>query len=133
MTQVINLYLDYKSLKNKFDIEEIKIKLFSSNFYFSYIAVSLNKFFECIERKIFISFGIDEKDFTNYYIKYLNILNIFSIIYSIFIFLFVIIYIFSSISNFTAPIKESTYRINCSFYHIKKYSLTIYRRNDSML
>ena len=133
MTQVINLYLDYKSLKNKFDIEEIKTKLFSSNFYFSYIAVSLNKFFECIERKIFISFGIDEKDFTNYYIKYLNILNIFSIIYSIFIFLFVIIYIFSSISNFTAPIKESTYRINCSFYHIKKYSLTIYRRNDSML
>jgi hypothetical protein len=131
MTQISNYYNDYKKLSNKLDIDLIKMNIINSpHFRFVYIANSLNNIFLYVKQKIFILFMIDENYFINSYNNKMNILNSISIIFSILIFLFVIVYIFISISKFTGPIKDSTYRINCSFYYIKKYSLAINRQND---
>ena len=126
LTQGINLYMDYKNLNNKYDIQEIIDKLFVSSNDFYYIMVSLNYFYVYIEQRIFLSFELDETDFKNTYVNNITFLNIISIIFSISMFLIIIIYVFISISNFTEPIKESTYRINCSLYYIKKYNLNTY-------
>ena len=131
MTQISNYFNDYKKLSNKIDIDLIKDNIINSpHFRFVYISNSLNNIFLYVKQKIFILFLIDEKNFVNSYNKKMNMLNTISIIFSILIFLFVIVYIFLSISKFTGPIKDSTYRINCSFYYIKKYSLAINRKND---
>ena len=50
--------------------------------------------------------------------------------FSILIFLFVKVYVFISIGNYTKPIKDSTYRINCSFYFIKKYNINNNRKKE---
>ena len=126
LTQGINLYMDYKNLNNKYDIQEIIYKLFVSSNDFYYIMVSLNYFYVYIEQRIFLSFELDETNFKNTYVNNITFLNIISIIFSISMFLIIIIYVFISISNFTEPIKESTYRINCSLYYIKKYNLNTY-------
>jgi hypothetical protein len=131
MTQISNYYNDYKKLSNKLDIDLIKMNIINSpHFRFVFIAHSLNNIFLYVKQKIFILFMIDENYFINSYNNKMNILNSISIIFSILIFLFVIVYIFISISKFTGPIKDSTYRINCSFYYIKKYNLAINRQND---
>ena len=131
MTQISNYYNDYKKLSNKLDIDLIKMNIINSpHFRFVFIAHSLNNIFLYVKQKIFILFMIDENYFINSYNNKMNILNLISIIFSILIFLFVIVYIFISISKFTGPIKDSTYRINCSFYYIKKYNLAINRQND---
>jgi hypothetical protein len=130
MTQISNYYNDYKRLSNKQDIDLIKMNIINSpHFRFIYITQSLNNIFLYVKQKIFILFMIDENNFINSYNNKMNILNSISIIISILIFLFVIVYIFISISKFTGPIKDSTYRINCSFYYIKKYSLIINSKN----
>ena len=131
MTQVSNYYNDYKKLSNKLDMDLIKMNIINSpHFRFVYIAHSLNNIFLYVKQKIFILFMIDENNFINSYNNKMNMLNSISIIFPILIFLFVIVYIFISISKFTGPIKDSTYRINCSFYYIKKYNFTINRIND---
>jgi hypothetical protein len=125
ITETNNIFMDYKKLINKTNIQDINSTLIISiNSQFNNIAISLKNFYIYIQQRIFSSFEADQISFNRIYLNYINLLNLCSIIYSIFIFLFVIIYIFISISKFTNPIKDSTYRINCSFYYIKKYTLS---------
>ena len=90
-------------------------------------------FFLYVEQKILECFEIDETTFTKSYLNNMTFLNIISIFFSVFIFFFIVIFTFISISNFTEPIKDSTFRINNSFYFIKKFSLKNYRKIDSNL
>jgi hypothetical protein len=132
INEIRNIYMDYKKIKNKEDIEEIKSSLFfSEKSPFINIGVSLNDFFGIVIKNIFVCFEKDEINLNNSYINMMNYLNFFSIIISILIFLFIVFFIFNYISQFSEPIKEATYRINCSFLHIKRYSLTLYRTFDS--
>jgi hypothetical protein len=125
ITETNNIFMDYKKLINKTNIQDINSTLIISiNSQFNNIAISLKYLYIYIQQRIFSSFEADQINFIRIYLNVINLLNLCSIIYSIFIFLFVIIYIFISISQFTNPIKDSTYRINCSFYYIKKYTLS---------
>ena len=105
--------------------------IFSKNSQFINIGLSLSYFFIYVEEKIFAYFEQDETYLDVSYINMMNILNFSSIIISLLIFLFIIFFIFISISNFSEPIKDASYRIHCSFFHIKKYNLTSYRKFDS--
>ena len=127
ITQAYSFYKDYKQITNKMDIQLLKEKILFQNSQFFYITMSLNFFYVHIEDRILLSFEEDEIKFNKSYLNTITILNIISIIFSVLSFIFVIIFIFISISNFSTPIKDSTYRINCSFYYIKKYSLTKHR------
>ena len=134
ITQINNIYMDYKNLKNRTDLNEINITLIQNpHFKFSYIGNSINNMFIYVKEKIFECFKNDITTFNNSYDKRMKIFNAISIIFSVFLFLFVIIVIFVSISKFTEPIKHSTYRINLSFFYIKKYSLNNYRKNNSFI
>jgi hypothetical protein len=122
--QIYNFYIDYKKLINNTNIQEIKESLNINQFsQFTAIMSSLNCFYVFIEQRIFLAFEEDGIHFILSYLKINTALNLISIIFSILIFLFVVVFIFLSVSDFTNPIKDSTYRINCSFYFIKKYSL----------
>ena len=121
--------MDYKKLNNKTNITEIKDKLLSGDHsQFGNIGSSINNMFFYVQKVIFKTFQVDQLNFKNKYSNDMTFLNIISVMFSILTFLFVNIIIFISISNFSKPIKNSTYRINCSFYFIKKYSLAN-RRN----
>jgi uncharacterized membrane protein len=122
--QIYNFYIDYKKLINNTNIQEIKESLNINQLsQFTAIMSSLNCFYVFIEQRIFLAFEEDGIHFILSYLKINTALNMISIIFSILIFLFVVVFIFLSVSDFTNPIKDSTYRINCSFYFIKKYSL----------
>jgi hypothetical protein len=132
VTEISNLYMDYKKIKNKENIEEIKSSLFfQENSKFNNIGQNLNYFFSFVTQNIFTHFEKDEIDLNISYINMMNFLNLFSIAISILIFLFIVFFIFIYISKFSEPIKDATFRVNCSFFHIKKYSLTIYRKFGS--
>ena len=73
--------------------------------------------------KIFELFKIDVANFNETFIYEIGLLNIISIVFSALTLLFVLIFILISITNYIQPIKEATYRINCSFFYIKKFSL----------
>ena len=134
MTQIYNIYLEYKKLNNKMDIEEIKSSLiYSQNSNFISIGKSLNYLYINLIDHIFINFEKDGVSFLKSYIGNINNLNTISIVFTFGIFLFLIIFIIISISKFTEPIKESSYRINCSFYFIKKYCISSYEKIDSFL
>ena len=134
ITELYNIYMDYQKLKNRESMDEIKSSIiFSKNSQFINIGLSLLYFFLYVEEKIFTCFEEDEIHLNNSYINMMNILNFSSITISILIFLFIVFFIFIYISKFSEPIKDASYRINCSFYHIKKYSLTAYRKFDSNL
>jgi len=132
INEISNIYMDYKKIKNKENIEEIKSSLFfQENSKFNNIGLSLNFFFGFVIENIFTHFEKDEVNLNNSYVSMMNFLNLFSIIMSILIFLYIVFFIFIYISNFSEPIKDSTYRINCSLFNIKIYSLTIYRKFSS--
>ena len=124
ISEIYNFFMGYKKLNNKQNIKDIidNIILFP-NSKFVHIMASLNYFYVYIEEKIFLVFEKDEINFNKSYFNTSTLLNIISIIFSILTFFFVIIFIFISISEFTEPIKDATYRITCSFHYIQKYSL----------
>jgi len=124
--------MDYKKIKNKENIEEIKSSLFfQDNSKFNIIGLSLNFFFGFAIENIFTHFEKDEINLNISYVNMMNFLNLFSIIMSTLIFLYIVFFVFIYISNYSEPIKDSTYRINNSLFYIKKYSLTIYRKFGS--
>ena len=124
ITQINNIYMDYKKINNIYNLEEIKARITRiSNSPFEYISVSISNMFIYVQNKIFSTFLIDQFNFKDKYSRIMTLFNLITVAFSILTFLFVNIIIFFSISNFTEPIKNSTYRINCSFYFIKKYSL----------
>ena len=128
ITQAYSFYMDYTKLINKTDIEDIKEKIIlSQNSQFYYIILSLNYFYVYLEERILSTFEADQMGLSRSFLNTITNLNIISIIFSILSFIFVIIFIFLSISKFSRPIQDSTYRINCSFYYIKEYSLTKYK------
>ena len=125
-----NLYLNYKSLKNKTNITLINSTIINTEgSEFTLIELSLSNMFFYIEEKIFEYFGMDAENFNDSYDKISKILNIISIIISIFNFLFVIIIIFLTVSNYSKPIKDATYRIKVSYNFIKTYSLNNYMKS----
>jgi hypothetical protein len=124
VTQLSNYYMDYKKLSNKTDINLIKSEIINSPHYkIIYIENSVNSMFNFVREKIFSAFQIDEINFNQSFAIKITLFNIISIVATFIIFFFVYFYVFISISNFTEPIKDSTYRINCSFYYIKKFSI----------
>ena len=130
--KIKNIYKDYKLIKNKTDIDLLKSKIINtSGNSFNHISLGICNLVLYIKRKIFQSFEKDEIDFRNSYNKITITLNLITIIFCIFTILFINIFIFFTISRFSRPIKESTYRLNCSFYYIKKYSLNNFRKSAS--
>ena len=128
ITQLSNLFLEYKNIKNKTDIDIINNTVTNSgDSKFMNIGLSLSNVFYFIKEKIFECFIIDQINFKNKKNRIITILNLVSIISSIICFLFINIFIFISLYRFSKPIKESAYRINCSFYNIKKYRLSNYK------
>ena len=133
ISEISNLYLDYKKLNNNRDIEEIKSKIINAGYsQFNYISLGLNNLLIYVKRKIFQSFQSDQIIFKSSFNYILTLLSLLSIIISILTMLFVNIFIFITISRFSRPIKESTYRINCSFYFIKQYSPLNTKKHDSV-
>ena len=133
-TYMENIYMDYKKIENKTNIEEIIITITGPEFYeLKRIRLAFSSILYYIQQKIYSSFEIDQLYFRNSYKKYISLLNLISLFLSILTLLFVYIIIFISVSNFGKPIKESTYRINQSFYHIKKYNRIISKKRDSII
>ena len=127
-----NIYMDYKKLKDKTDINMLNLTVINSpGSHFSHIGLALSNMFLYVKEKIFESFEVDVENFNNSYDQKMSLLNIISIFISIVAFLYVIVIMLFTIWNFTEPIKKACYRINCSFYFIKKYSLTSFRKSDS--
>ena len=125
ISEINNLYMDYKKLKDKKNITEIRLKIVNANYsQFNHISLGINNLFIYVKKKLFLSYQNDQIIFKNKFNYTLALLILISIIISILIILFVNIFIFITISRFSRPIKESTYRINCSFYYIKNYRLT---------
>ena len=124
ITQLSNFYMDYKKLWNKTDINLIKSEIINSPHYkFTLIENSIVNMFNQIRNKIFTTFSKDELDFNQSFYKKMILFNTLLIVYVIIIFIFINFYVFISISKFIEPIKDSSYRINCSFFYIKKFSI----------
>jgi hypothetical protein len=122
ITNIGNLFMIYKQLKNKTDINEINSTIINSkNSEFKLISISLNNMILYAKEKLFIFIDEDANNFNDSYNKMLNFLNILSIILGILTFLFVNIIIFITISKYIKSIKKSVFHINCSLYYIKKY------------
>ena len=121
LTYVSNMYLDYKILNNKYDINLINSSIINSyHSHFKDIGLGLNNLLLIVLDKLFHCFKDDVNGFLLYKIYITKLLNIIAIILSSAIFIFIIGFIFISISNYVEPIKESAYRLSCSFYKIKK-------------
>jgi len=133
MNQINNIFMDYLKLFNKANYFEIRMRLIA-NYYnqIGFISQSINIIFENIQQCIFDKFLIDQNNFKNIFNIGITLLNLISMIISILAFLFVNVVIFLTISNFIEPIKDSIYRVNCSFFYIKKYSLNYFRKNESI-
>ena len=124
ITQLSNFYMDYKKLSNKTDINLIKSEIINSPHYkFTIIENSIVNMFNQIRNKIFTTFSNDELNFNQSFYKKMILFNALLLIYVIIIFFFINFYVFISISKYIEPIKDSTYRINCSFFYIKKFSI----------
>ena len=133
-TYMENIFMDYKKIKNKTNVTEIIKTITGPEFYeLKRIRLALSNLIYYIQQKIYSSFEIDQLYFRNNYKIFISILNILSLFLSILTLLFVFIVIFISVTNFGKPIKESTYRINQSFYHIKKYNKIISKKRDSII
>ena len=78
---------------------------------------------------IFDAFKNDEETFRNKFKIKTEYLNIVTVIFAIFSFLFVVIFIFLTLSIYTEPIKKSAYRISRSLYYIKIYNIFNYRKS----
>ena len=124
LKDLTDIYLDYQKLKDKTDFHEINATIINSKTSpFVLIGVGLGSCIMYVINKIFELFKIDVTTFNESFSNNTKILNEISIIFSILTFLFIIFLIIISITNYIKPIKEATYRINCSFFYIKKFSL----------
>ena len=129
-----NIYMDYKKLKNKKDVQEIIDKITDPRFFeFRRVRKAFSNIYFYVQQKIYSSFENDQLNFRNNYRSVISMLNLFSVAFFILIFLFVFVVIFFTVNNFSGPIKDSTYRINQSFYYIKKYDRNCSRKRDSVI
>ena len=133
-TYMENIFMDYKKIKNKTNVTEIIKTITGPEFYeLKRIRMAFSSILYYIQQKIYSSFEFDQLYFRISYKTNISILNLLSLFLSILTLLFIYIIIFISVTNFGKPIKESTYRINQSFYHIKKYNRIIYKKRDSII
>ena len=93
ISDIHNIFMDYKKLNNKTDIIGIKNIILLSNYKFTSIQLSLNFFYARTEQVILYAFKADEMNFNKSFIKNSTFLNIICIIFSILIFIFVIIFL----------------------------------------
>jgi hypothetical protein len=129
--QINNIYMDYTRLFDRTSMFEIQNRLIRSYYnQLGYINHGINLIFTNVQRLIFDKFTLDQKSFKDSFNRSITLLSLVSITISILAFLFVNIVIFLTISNFTEPIKDSIYRINCSFFYIKKYNFNYFRNSD---
>ena len=127
-----NIFMDYQNLKNKTSIQEIKNTITDDKFYeFKRLSKSFSNVFYYLKPKILDDFKTEALSFGHRYKNIVLVLNIVSLLISVLIFIFVVIFIFITVSNYSQPIKDSTYRINRSFLYIKNYSLAYLRKRDS--
>ena len=119
-------FLDYQSLKNKTNINDIKNLIINDKFVSNGLFIEYAYFY--VKFDIFERFKRDEEKFQNKFTNIMGYLNIITVIFAIFSFLFVVVFIFISISIYAEPIKRAIARISCSFYYIKKYSIFNYRK-----
>ena len=128
-TYMNNIFMDYMNIKNKTDINEIIATVTGPEFYeFRRIRKSFSNVFYYVKQQIFQAFEIEQSNFNRTYKKTINLLNIISIIYSILIAAFLYFFIFFSIKKFSKPIKDSVLKINRSFFYIKTYSFSYYKK-----
>jgi hypothetical protein len=117
-----NIVKDYKSIKNKTNISQIiSVITCSECNELRRTRKSFTNIYFYIQQMIYSGFEKDNRNFrakSNYTI---NLLNIYSIVFSIVIFLFVFVVIFISVDNLIKPIQESSCRVNNSFIYIEKY------------
>ena len=126
--------MDYKKLNNKTDVKEIIDKIANYQFFeFKRVRKAFNNIYFFVQQKIYSSFEIDQMNFRNNYRNIISMLNIFSVVFFILIFLFVFVVVFFTVYNFSGPIKDSTYRINQSFYYIKKYDRSSSRKKENII
>jgi hypothetical protein len=119
-----NYYKDYKGLSNKKNIEDIKSTFINGNHTsFNSISLSISHLIYFVKIQVHRCFQNDQYIFLSKSNELLTILNLISIVFSFCIILFINVIVFITISGFSKPIKESAYRINCSFYYIKKYKV----------
>ena len=124
--------MDYQSLKNKTNIQDIKNTISDDKFYeYKRLRKSFTNVFYYLKLKIFTEFKAEAASFGLRYKKIVLALNVVSLLISLLILLFVIIFIFITVSHYSQPIKDSSYRINHSFLYIKNFSLTKIRKRDS--
>jgi hypothetical protein len=117
-----NVFMDYLSIKNKTNAQEIINTITDDRLYeFKKVKQSTANVFYFLKEKIFKDFRIEAIAFGSRYKTDVLRLNIISLVISILILLFVNIFIFINVSNFTEPIKDSVHRINLSFFFIKNY------------
>ena len=134
INNIKNIFLDYQKLENKKDIGKINSTIINSEeSEFVKIELSLCHAFFYVQEKLYECLEEDIMNFQESFRKNMSLFNIITIIFSFFIFIFVIIFMFISIWQYSNSIKDSTYRINCSFYYIKQYSLTSYKQSDTTL
>jgi len=123
VTFIGNMYMDYQNIDDKMNMTKIESAIIKSeDSQFNDVAVSLSNFFLVVKGKIYNNFLVDEENFRKNYTAKISNFNITLIIISILISVF-IFYIFVTISGYTSIIKEASYRINCSFFYIKMYTL----------
>ena len=121
MTLINNMYLDYKRLNNKYDINIINETIINKKISrFKDIGLGLNNVLLIVFDQLFFYFKDDINEFLNYKIRNTNLFNIIALILSVFIFIFSIGFAFISIFKYIESLKESSYRLSCSFYSIKK-------------
>ena len=85
--------------------------------------MSLSNLFFYVKENIYYYFELYIEDFIEFFDKKMSLLSIISIISCILTFSIAIIFMFINIFGYSNLIKESSYRINCSFYYIKRYSI----------
>jgi len=123
ITLIGNIYLDYKNLDDKKNLTKIESSIIKSvNSQFNDVAISLSNCFLIVKEKIFKYFFMDEENFRNNYMTKISNLKINLIFISIIILVFTI-YAFITITGYIQIIKESSCRVNCSFFYIKNYKL----------
>ena len=95
---------------------------------FSKISLSLSEIFKNVHEKRYECFEIDITNMGESNSKLMNLFNIIIIIFSFLIFLFISLIIFYAIRKYSESIKDSTCRINISFFYFKNYKLDKFKK-----
>ena len=120
LIDINKMYLDYKSISDKKDIQKIRELINNNNFLT--IGFFIEYAFIYIKTVVFNAFVSDEEGFKAKFTNNMRYLNLITVIFAIFSFLFVVVFIFVTISIYAEPIKKASFRISRSFYYIKKYN-----------